>query len=286
MFHRRATFALTIATWLVGAALLPSAAAGQIGSVPPKHKLLHLYRPLLRYDSAERYFAQPVGHPDRLRRDDRDRVYGHVAVEDGRLWLQYWLFFAQNTQDRGVFRTGRHEGDWELVQIGLAEDGRPEVVTFSQHSSAEACPAAEPEIEIQNLNGIAPVVYVANGSHALYPHAGTADRPFPDPNDEADGAGRYTRPLISVGPGPNAAWETYGGRWGASRAGIVPGEQSSPLGPRFQESGAWQRPATYHAAARLCGSGPPGRWWGVPALVLAVAAVSLAGILLVRRLRG
>jgi hypothetical protein len=185
-----------------------------------------------------------------------------------------------------VFRTGRHEGDWELVQVGLGADDEADSVTFSQHSSAEACPATEDEIEILNRNGTAPVVYVANGSHALYPHAGVADRPFPDPNDDADGAGRFTRPELWRAEDANDEWRTYSGRWGSSRADIVPGEQSSPPGPPFQESGAWQNPASYHASARPCGSGPPGRWWALPALALVLAGLGAAGLFLARRLRG
>ena len=273
-------------TWLspapIAIALLVAASPA---SAENTERLLERHRPLLRYDAAERYFAQPANRPEHPRPIERDLTYGHVAEENGETWLQYWLFFAENTQDRGVFRTGRHEGDWELVQVGLGEGGRAEKVTFSQHSSAEACPASEPQIELLDWNGKAPVVYVANGSHALYPHATIADRPFPDPNDEARGDGRFTRPDLWRGGAGDAMWITHEGRWGSSEAGIVPGEQSSPPGPPFQESAAWQRPASYHASARPCGSDPPGRWWALPAFLVALGAIGAATFLLVRRVR-
>jgi hypothetical protein len=238
-------------------------------------QLLERHRPLLRYDAQEEYFAQPARRPQDPQRIGTDRVYGHVAEQDGRTWLQYWLFFAENTQDRGVVATGRHQGDWELVQVGLGPESEAKRVTFSQHSSAEECAIDSVEV----VDG-APAVYVANGSHALYPRPGTADRPFPDPNDEADGAGREVRPPVVSGDGE---WSEFDGRWGASRAGFVPGEQSSPVGPPFQSSGVWERPASYAAGARSCGSDPPGRWWALPALVFVLAAIA---VLVGRRVRG
>ena len=267
---------------LLPVVLALAVAAPVAAAAPTDDQLLERHRPLLRYDAAEDYFAQEAD-PGSVLRPGPELVYGHIARQDGEAWLQYWLYFTQNTQDRGIFKTGRHEGDWELVQVGLGDDDQADEVTFSQHSSAETCPATEDEIEILDHNGKAPVAYVANGSHALYPQAGIADRPFPDPNDEADGDGRFTRP--DLGP-PGGRWATYEGRWGSSRAGIVPGEQSSPYGPPFQESGAWDRPAEYAAAARPCGSDPPGRWWALPALAGVLAALAAAAILAVRRLRG
>src|SRR5215213_7436990 len=41
----------------------------------------------------------------------------YERVSDG--WVQYWMLFARNDQDRGVLRTGRHAGDWEMVQFRL-----------------------------------------------------------------------------------------------------------------------------------------------------------------------
>ena len=40
-------------------------------------------------------------------------------------WQQWWLAFARNDQDRGIVRTGRHAGDWELLQVRLDGRGQP-----------------------------------------------------------------------------------------------------------------------------------------------------------------
>jgi hypothetical protein len=59
----------------------------------------------------------------------RPLVYGRSARDrQGRLWLQYWLFFADNRQDRGILRTGRHTGDWELLQLRLGLVNRRDVL--------------------------------------------------------------------------------------------------------------------------------------------------------------
>ena len=170
-------------------------------------------------------------------------TYGRaVKGSDGRTWLQYWFLYADNPQDRGILRTGRHEGDWEMVQVGVGRG--PAVATFSQHNWAEACP----------YKG---VVNVANGSHASYPQPGVHDRPWPDPNDEAGADGRQVRPEVR----PFGAWVRWPGRWGRAKARWWnPSEQSSPRGPAFQDRKAptaWADPAGFHAGARLCGSGAP-----------------------------
>jgi MYXO-CTERM domain-containing protein len=244
---------------------------------------LERYRPILRYDSSEDYFAQPVslppGNPE-VR--SGDRIYGHVARESGETWLQYWLFYAYNPQDRSPLRTGRHEGDWELIQFRLARDGRPTAAAMSQHSWAEGCAWAELE---QGRDG-APILYVANGSHATYSAAGAHDRPFPDPTDEADGSGREARPEVTEITVRRPAWVGYPGRWGETEAGLIPGETSSPVGPRVQESGAWTHPGSYFEDfARPCGSGAPDRPWQTAAAITAGALLGLGAIVLIRRRR-
>jgi hypothetical protein len=149
---------------------------------------------------------------------------------------------------------------------------------FAQHSWAEGCGWAD-----VGHAGSAPVVYVANGSHALYPRPGTADRPFPDPNDEADGHGRVSRPPVRRIDADSPSWMTWPGRWGASEAGPVPGEQSSPRGPAFQGE-RWDDPAAFQRDARPCGAGPPGRpWQTILTAVLAAGVLAAGATVLLRR---
>lgn len=158
-------------------------------------------------------------------------AYRHLAsAADGGSWRQYWLFFQENPQDRGIARTGRHEGDWELVQYRLDARGRPVEAVVAQHSGAERCPWRE-----VRRRGGHPVVYLASASHAAYLRAGFRDRTWPDPNDEADGGGRVVRPAVQPVTERSPAWMRWPGRWGASRAAPWnPAEQDSPRGPVHQ----------------------------------------------------
>lgn len=120
---------------------MTAAAVGHPGAAAARQGALERYRPELRYDSRERLFAErvgPTGH--RAHGGGGDRVYGRVARERRETWLQYWLFYRQNTQDRGVLRTGRHEGDWEFVQLRLGPGGGPDLATLAQHRWAEGGP--------------------------------------------------------------------------------------------------------------------------------------------------
>jgi hypothetical protein len=245
---------------------------------------LERYRPILRYDSSEDYFAQPVSLPPRSPEvRSGDRTYGHIATESDQTWLQYWLFYAYNPQDRSPLKTGRHEGDWELIQFRLAQDGRATLAAMSQHSWAEGCAWSELE---HSRNGV-PILYVANGSHATYSAAGAHGRPFPDPTDEADGNGREVRPRLVEINDRRPGWVGYRGRWGETEAGLIPGEMSSPVGPRIQESAAWSQPSSYFEDfARPCGSGAPSRPWQTAAVIAAGALLGLAAIGLIRRKRG
>lgn len=120
---------------------------------------------------------------------------------------------------------------------------------YAQHSGAEGCPWRSVVVRDGH-----PVVFVANGSHASCFRAGVRDRTWPDPNDEADGRGDVLRPRVVPVGAREPAWIAWRGRWGPSRAGIVPGEQSSPRGPAFQGL-SWDDPAAFARAARPCGAG-------------------------------
>ena len=189
-----------------------------------------------------------------------DVAYGRsVAARDGRTYLQYWFLYADNPHDRGIVRTGRHEGDWEFVQVALDRRGRVEGAAYAQHSWVEACDRYDRQ------------VFVANGSHASYPRRGTHDRPWPDPNDEAPGDGRVVTPRVE----PLGRWAAWPGRWGRTEDSWIPAESPSPRGPAFQP--AWDDPSGFHARARACGSGAPPHPWPVYAGL--AAAFALLGAL-------
>lgn len=207
------------------------------------------HAPLLVHDAAEsspasRVEAFPYRVPGRAswRRSSGAVAYRRIA---GR-YRQYWLFYADNPQDRGILRTGRHAGDWELFQLRLDARGRPEEVVVGQHSGAERCGWNE----VTRRDGH-PVVWVANGSHASYLRPGVRDRTFPDPNDEADGRGVVLRPAVQPVSASEPAWMRWPGRWGATRARPIPYESSSPRGPAFQPD-RWDDPATFARSARGC----------------------------------
>jgi hypothetical protein len=213
------------------------------GAIPGTARADDLDRlaPILLHDSSERYPATSVaasGVPGTRGEAPAPVVYGRVAGQ----WRQYWIYFEANPQDRGVVRTGRHAGDWEMVQYRA--DGSQAV--YAQHSGGERCGGYE-------RRGGRPVVYVANGSHAAYFHAGTRDRMWPDPNDEADGRGVVQHPRVVRVTASSPGWMRFRGRWGGARArGWIPFEQSSPVGPAFQPQGRWSDPAGWARAARPC----------------------------------
>src|SRR5689334_22415111 len=100
--------------------------------------------PVVVHDHREPSPLTAVGaaavHPPGAGTDRRPTAYGRVAPRaGGGAWLQYWLFYARQTQDRGIVRTGRHAGDWEMIQIRVDATGRPLEAVYAQHSGAERC---------------------------------------------------------------------------------------------------------------------------------------------------
>jgi hypothetical protein len=165
-----------------------------------------------------------------------------------------------------------------MVQMRLGGGGNADRVTMAQHSWAESCAFGE----LETADG-APVIYVANGSHASYATRGEHQRPFPDPDDEAGGDGREVRPEMIQISDDSPAWVAYDGPWGRTEAGFVPGEESSPVGPRFQPNDAWERPASFDRdVGRECASGAPGRWWQLPVFLLTIGFATVGALMFLR----
>ncbi len=184
-------------------------------------------------------------------------VYAHIATEDGRpgeLALQYWMFWPFNDWN------GRHEGDWELIQLTFdAPDAAsalgmtPSRVTFAQHSGSEtrawldAFPRRNDEFgdppEFRVGDHVA--VYPALGSHAAY-----FDRKRWFASNAATGlacddarapSAVLTPVVLLVGSkdDPAAPWLSFGGRWGEEHAAF----NNGPPGPAFQQP--WDAPFSW-----------------------------------------
>ena len=175
----------------------------------------------------------------------RERVYGRVKEDGGRVWLQYWLWSYYNPKH--LLGLGRHEGDWEVVQVGLSGDGEPEVATFSQHEGGEAR-----DWDKLRRQGDHPIAYVAPLSHACYFEPGA--HPYVLGVDNPDDSLPPVLPQVE----PFAAWETWTGRWGSS-TGVGSRFLRGPLAARFggrspvspgRQGMKWDRPAAWHLRAR------------------------------------
>jgi hypothetical protein len=170
-------------------------------------------------DYRAQYRTLRMAHPEL-----NNVVYAHAIEANGRLWLQYWLWYFYNDYQLS-FALGTHEGDWEMVQFRMdSEAGHPDIAIYAQHRYGEM----RPWEEVEKL-GDRPVAYVARGSHASYFQAG-----FHQTEawyDLADGKRRMkNRPVLEILETEEPAWTHWPGRWGDTlpRSGV---ESNSPTGP-------------------------------------------------------
>jgi Vacuolar protein sorting-associated protein 62 len=204
---------------------------------------------LTRYESRDGDRMDEAGDPlPAARRFQADpvyaeRVYGRVVPKDGKAWLQYWLWSYYNPKH--LLGLGRHEGDWEVVQLRLSEGGEPEVATYSQHQAGEA----REWDDVERLEGDHPVVYIAPLSHACYFEAGA--HPYLIGIDNPDGSQAPVLPRVEAfGP-----WTSWIGRWGAS-TGVLGGRFGGRLGGQSPASPGrqgykWTDPEGWHTRARI-----------------------------------
>jgi hypothetical protein len=163
-----------------------------------------------------------------------NRVYARVAHgADSRVWVQYWIFYYFNSL------VPVHEGDWELIQVGLNEVTHiAERAVYAQHGGGQWCPWNSVE-----KVGDKPVVYVARHSHASYFHAVTGDDDSVDfANGQREPAGFPAAESInSLTP----SWVGWTGKWGDS--------DTSPEGPGHGgNTDRWNYPGLWTDELSLC----------------------------------
>ncbi len=163
-------------------------------------------------------------------------VYSHVFKRNNNIIIQYWIFYAFN---RGTLNT--HEGDWEMVQIILDENGKPVEAMYSQHISGQKAKWEQVERSGEHIK-----VYVARGSHANYFRyyqgmLGLA-RDAVGKNGRVLKSGDYS--LVILGEagegnhGTNQNWIDFAGRWGdfGGEEDELRGKRG-PYGPVYRENG-------------------------------------------------
>lgn len=182
------------------------------------------------YDDDAREMELRTGYPY--------KVYGRVAHgSDGKIWLQYWFFYYFNPDPFGQVGPV-HEGDWEMIQVGLKPDLTPDDAAYAHHEGGQVCDWSDVE-----RAGDIPVVYVAQHSHASF--FGPGEIPFPySLYDRADGlgGGLFLADLEQVRTA-DPAWVAWPGKWGDSGA--------SPRGPAFQGA-KWSDPSSWAGGLAGC----------------------------------
>ena len=228
---------------------------------------------------------EPVADARRLHAADElsDVAYGRVAArKGGGIWLQFWLFYFHSAKGlpgisgaEGLLGAGLHQGDWELVQLGIPKqqldkpEPRPDVAVFAAHDYAHSIAWDELDREPDGAWDI----YVGRASHASYPKPGRWKGKKHGPfafdvlDDIADGAGKERRPAVETIRLGAPAWVGWPGLWGSTKPKPVVGG-GSPRGPWKQRP--WRDPDGF------AGDALPWKRSHVPAHELAEALVLAA----------
>jgi hypothetical protein len=163
-------------------------------------------------------------------------LYAHAIEANGRLWLQYWLWYFFNDYQLS-FGLGTHEGDWEMVQFRMdADAGHPDVAVYAQHRFGQMRRWAD--IEKLPAEPDRPVIYVARGSHASYFEAG-----FHQTEawyDLADGRREAPKLRLEILGTDEPPWTRWPGRWGDTLPRQKGLESDSPTGPGAKKQ--WTAP--------------------------------------------
>ncbi|HEX6461259.1 MAG TPA: hypothetical protein VF032_20245 [Thermoleophilaceae bacterium] len=168
------------------------------------------------------------------RADLRNVIYGHaVPGANGKLWLQYWFWYFYNDYQLAA-GFGLHEGDWEMVQIRLAEDERPELALYAQHAYAES----KPWDEVETTPDGHPVTYPGRGSHASYFRPGLYETE--GWYDIVDGKREAPELQLVVISDDGPGWVSWPGAWGDTKPRIQGLEEPSPTGP--SQHPQWENP--------------------------------------------
>ncbi|HYH53233.1 MAG TPA: S8 family serine peptidase [Solirubrobacterales bacterium] len=195
-------------------------------------------------------------------------AYGRAwGLDDGDLWLQYWLFSYDNPH----YVVADHQGDWELIQLKVDPKRAPGegllAATCFQHGDPDGREGGDLE-QLLDRDGRLPIM-VARGSHASY-----FDFEYVHFGDQLqEKAPAESCRVIELDE--SAAWLKWPGYWGKS---MVMDHPRSPRGPGMCRD-EWADPQGQHEAGvytRQLRLEERGR---VPAVMISTSAAPATGSL-------
>jgi hypothetical protein len=171
---------------------------------------------------------------------------GHTTGKDSAIIINYkndnsvdvfyFYFYAfnpgTNVLSLPFLNFGNHVGDWEHTMLRFpSADSPPEAIWYSQHANGQAFKYSTVE---KDSDGVRPVVYVAQGSHANYAITGKHSHVIPNLNlpfgaleDYTDKGKRWdsvgsswtyqfdaTSSAFTALDGGPVEWLEFKGRWG------------------------------------------------------------------------
>lgn len=124
--------------------------------------------------SNKRLYEEGAVYTRIVRRPQQPNLFGTGPFgERFQTLVQYWYFYYFDEWRSPVFAgllTQLHQGDWEVVSVGLDEEQKPLFVADSAHCSGSW--RYWSEVEVSKLSPrpyVHPLIGVAEGSHANYP---------------------------------------------------------------------------------------------------------------------
>ena len=213
-------------------------------------------------------------------------------VNSNKIIITYLLFSAYDDKHETA-GIGNHRGDWEKFSIVLhslsngvdtVAEANIDYFVFAQHEGIEFTLKKDADI-VRFVNNTHPKLFVAIGSHAIYPEPGALDgyrRGTGDTDDIFFGNGLIVqswlqgRELINLGekgkPFDNTRWTLYRGKWGGNDTEIFPFPAfgGSPAGPvcKWLESEPtnlldWQTWSYHKTIAQIHPNGFAKKWHGI-----------------------
>ncbi len=119
-------------------------------------------------NTSKRFFLQPSDKVHKGAPQSEWKAYVHVkkstAIRRG-YDIQYWFFYAYNDSVGPV----NHEGDWEHITVSVNSKLQFVEAIYAQHEYYKRYTSKQ----LTFVRQTHPIVYVADGSHASYPRAGS-----------------------------------------------------------------------------------------------------------------